>query len=1334
MDAQYVTPMNHERTSPQPARVSRWRRIFLAAMAASLMLPSTSYAQLGIPSVPGIPGVGGLGGAAAGLGGLGGGASAAPQTLWRFLGFKGGSRFKALRDALVNRRGNFPGLEKKPMIKSLTDPSNMQSDNPAIKKAAETKSQADAAPQKVKALKYLATVGCDKCNPGVKEALMAALDDCTEEVRFEGAKALRAVAGDKCNACRKTCCDKQLTDKLFDVAFGRDEACCYKETSARVRKMARQALCACATPGTGSNPPPATEGPKGDPDEVKPEDATKGTVAQTSGVVDPVELAAAHREQKTSTSSKQMISALFAAPGVSGSRDGREKIVPQQIRSISPRERSQAYRTPLAVTVHTSTGVERAVAQEPAVVREPVVSRIPPVAREAAGAASIHSAGPSFADPSIVPAAPAVTHANIVDSAPAVPGDAGMPSQVQQTAGPWSGRPGSGVDLTERAAAQRRFEAETARGAVPEQINPNDPNSVPGSPLQRITRPINNLIKQQQELPDEEYFLPGGRKFKPHQPAASPPPRIPNQPSPAETVRKGPRAKPAPMPTPAPTPVETLPEEIPEPVLVRKVKPKAVETEEEPEEEAPVPGEVSKWLAKKPSKADSQNSPGQLTGRLKLFSSGSVPAEETALTNTPDLAEVLPGSKTAPALQDEVQGPSFAPAPVVTRTPSPKPVVEDASAEEAPMPMPVVRRVKPGAGADAPTPVYSVDPEFATAPAKPSKAPAKTPEPKPTAAHAPAAEDADLADAPLPGALPKVAATKKPGTIEPTIRAAEVATSPSGIPIEVTKEAPAPQMVAAPKAAPVVAAPKIVGEPKMPVLVPRRRPVELEAPLPGAIPVASTPAPEPKTLPKHAAPEVPAAKGPKSPSIVLKPFQPEEESEEMEQPEPAVRTAAPAPARTPEFAGNDAEPAVSQAESADAEAPLPPNLSAAKLAGVVQRGPATVAPRTIARETAVAPAPAAPAAEIAPKAEITPEPEEIVHTPITLPETPRVVARPKGPLVVLPGKSFRKEFEGDESESKQPIKAATRQGSTPIQLPGADLATVEPKAVSAEITPSASAKAPFQLPGADLVEPAEAPIQLPNASESSQPAGVKKGPKLFPIVPSKGTPMRLPGADLPETAEPMPPASAPMILPGAAPLRRELPTPDAPSPSPITLPGQSSNLKGKNRQAAIDGKPIKLGGMTIFLREMPIQETRDRDEELAIGSASEIQTVSATAETPVILQPSHIVTSQSPVDSQPAPARGRVQAVRMADGLVELSFAGPKPAKGTRLSLVRSYPTENVYLGDVEVVESGDRVLARPTHWLPVQRISSGDQVCGEGDPLLAPVESSVAPAVFESR
>jgi len=262
------------------------RHLACVATAAIVALgPLLAFGQFGLPSVPAMPGVGAIPGAAGAIPG----ASSAPSTLWRFLGFKGGQRFRNLRDALVNRRGNFPGLEKKPRIKSLTDPDNMKSDNPAIKEAAATKADADAAPQKVKALKYLATVGCSSngCYPNIKSALLAALDDCTEEVRYEAAKALLKVAGQNCDQCRESCCDKEVTDKLFSVAYDRTDRCCYKEISPRVRKMARRALCACATPGPGGAPPPQpTEGPKGDPDEVPaPAKGAPSTVAQGQDVI-----------------------------------------------------------------------------------------------------------------------------------------------------------------------------------------------------------------------------------------------------------------------------------------------------------------------------------------------------------------------------------------------------------------------------------------------------------------------------------------------------------------------------------------------------------------------------------------------------------------------------------------------------------------------------------------------------------------------------------------------------------------------------------------------------------------------------------------------------------------------------------------------------------------------------------------------------------------------------------------------------------------------------------------------------------------------------------------
>jgi len=63
------------------------------------------------------------------------------------------------------------------------------------KAAAEIKAEEDAAPQKIKALRYLATIGCAGCYPGVEEGLLAALDDCTESVRYEAVKALRRHGG-----------------------------------------------------------------------------------------------------------------------------------------------------------------------------------------------------------------------------------------------------------------------------------------------------------------------------------------------------------------------------------------------------------------------------------------------------------------------------------------------------------------------------------------------------------------------------------------------------------------------------------------------------------------------------------------------------------------------------------------------------------------------------------------------------------------------------------------------------------------------------------------------------------------------------------------------------------------------------------------------------------------------------------------------------------------------------------------------------------------------------------------------------------------------------------
>ncbi len=122
-------------------------------------------------------------------------APAAPNTLWSFLGIP--QACNKIKDAHINKKGDKPCKERVPPLKRIADPANLESQNPAIKEAAKVKADEDLAPQKIKAIKYLATVGCG-CYPGVREALLAGLDDCTEEVRYQAAVAFSQAAGNPC--------------------------------------------------------------------------------------------------------------------------------------------------------------------------------------------------------------------------------------------------------------------------------------------------------------------------------------------------------------------------------------------------------------------------------------------------------------------------------------------------------------------------------------------------------------------------------------------------------------------------------------------------------------------------------------------------------------------------------------------------------------------------------------------------------------------------------------------------------------------------------------------------------------------------------------------------------------------------------------------------------------------------------------------------------------------------------------------------------------------------------------------------------------------------------
>jgi len=137
--------------------------------------------------------------------------------------------------------------------------------SPAVETAAKIKAEEDQAQAKIAALRYLATIGCAGCYPGVEEAFIAALDDCTEVVRYEAVMALlrtKCMNG-QCDFCnKKACCSAKIQKKLNEIAYETDDEGCPKESSERVRRKARLALrrCGPAAPETVA-PEPVTPDP-----------------------------------------------------------------------------------------------------------------------------------------------------------------------------------------------------------------------------------------------------------------------------------------------------------------------------------------------------------------------------------------------------------------------------------------------------------------------------------------------------------------------------------------------------------------------------------------------------------------------------------------------------------------------------------------------------------------------------------------------------------------------------------------------------------------------------------------------------------------------------------------------------------------------------------------------------------------------------------------------------------------------------------------------------------------------------------------------------------------
>jgi hypothetical protein len=176
-----------------------------------------------------------------------GGTPGPPTTLWNFLGIPQG--IQKMQGAMRNRRGNRPNREPKPPLKAIADPANLESPDPAIKKAAEIKQAEDLKKQKIKAVKYLASIGCGcyDIDGEVTAAMVASMQDCTEDVRLETVKAIADAAAEGC--CCKCgsvcCCNKDILTQLAIMAYERDDHGCYVEPSADVRQEAANAIEVC---------------------------------------------------------------------------------------------------------------------------------------------------------------------------------------------------------------------------------------------------------------------------------------------------------------------------------------------------------------------------------------------------------------------------------------------------------------------------------------------------------------------------------------------------------------------------------------------------------------------------------------------------------------------------------------------------------------------------------------------------------------------------------------------------------------------------------------------------------------------------------------------------------------------------------------------------------------------------------------------------------------------------------------------------------------------------------------------------------------------------------
>ncbi len=199
--------------------------------------------------------------------------------------------------------GRFPGLQPQPPVLPITDPANLEEGAPpAVQAAAEIKQEEDAAPQKIMAIRYLATLGCGGCYPKVEDALLEGLSDCTEEVRFEAVKALQCKPECGCKFCSSpSCCSTKVRKRLQELTT------CEKEPSERIRRLARNALACCNT-----KPVKEDEVPREGPPAPGPEMASLNSNA-SSTLFDGIQLVS-FDEEIPSQSGDMMLAKVNGEP------------------------------------------------------------------------------------------------------------------------------------------------------------------------------------------------------------------------------------------------------------------------------------------------------------------------------------------------------------------------------------------------------------------------------------------------------------------------------------------------------------------------------------------------------------------------------------------------------------------------------------------------------------------------------------------------------------------------------------------------------------------------------------------------------------------------------------------------------------------------------------------------------------------------------------------------------------------------------------------------------------------------------------------------------------